>query len=79
MVGSSIFFVDGCSAVRCNFGVFMRGGEFTSFYSAILSLPLNLVFLCVLSLIRQLRFLKCPICTCFSCYIEMMLLTEIFV
>ena len=45
MVGSSIFFVDGCSAVRCNFGVFMRGGEFTSFYSAILSLPPNLVFL----------------------------------
>ena len=37
LVGSSLF-VDGCSAVSCDFGVFVRGGELKSFYSAILSL-----------------------------------------
>ena len=36
-VGSSIFFVDGCSAVICDFGVSVRRGELTSLYSAILS------------------------------------------
>ena len=30
-------FVDGCSAVSCDFGVYVRRGELTSFYSAILS------------------------------------------
>ena len=30
------FFVDGCSALSCGFGVFVRGGELKSF-SAILS------------------------------------------
>lgn len=30
-------FVDGCSADSCNFAVFMRQGEFKSFYFAILS------------------------------------------
>ena len=28
---SSDFFVDGCSAVVCDFGIFIRRGEFTSF------------------------------------------------
>ena len=28
---SSDFFVDGCSAVVCDFGLFIRRGEFTSF------------------------------------------------
>ena len=32
-----VYFVDGCSAVSCNFGVLMREGELESFYSAILS------------------------------------------
>ena len=36
LVGLSLF-VDGYSAVSCDFGVFMRGGELKSFYSAILS------------------------------------------
>ena len=31
------FFIDGCSAVSCDFGVFVRGGERRPFYSAILS------------------------------------------
>ena len=30
-----IFLVIGCSAVSCDFGVFVRGGELKSFYSAI--------------------------------------------
>ena len=29
--------VDGCSAVSCDFGVFVRRGVLTSFYSAILA------------------------------------------
>ena len=45
LVGSSIVlfvcFVDGCSAVSCDFGVSVIRGELTSFYSAILS-PLHL-------------------------------------
>ena len=38
LVGSSDFFVvnAGCSAVSCDSGVFVRRGELTSFYSAIL-------------------------------------------
>ena len=36
LVGSSIFFVSGCSAVRCDFDGSVRS-EFTSFYSAIFS------------------------------------------
>ena len=31
------FFVDGCSAVICDFVVFLRGGELRSFYSVTLS------------------------------------------
>ena len=31
-----LFFVNGCSAVSCDFGVFVRRHELTSFYSAIL-------------------------------------------
>ena len=38
VVGSSIFFFDGCSPVSCDFGIFVRRGELMSFYSAILSL-----------------------------------------
>lgn len=34
-----VFFVSGCWAISCDFGVFMRGGELKSFYSTILSLP----------------------------------------
>ena len=33
-VGSRVFFVSGCSAVSCDFGVFVRS-EFTSFYSVL--------------------------------------------
>ena len=36
LVGSSVFLVDGCSAVSCDFGVFVRMRELPSFYSAIL-------------------------------------------
>ena len=32
-----VFFVDGYSAVSSDFGVFMRGDELKSFYSAVLS------------------------------------------
>ena len=35
------FFVNGCSAVSCDFGVFVTGGELKSFYSTILSLILS--------------------------------------
>ena len=38
---SSVFFVDSCSAVSCDSGVFMRGVELKSFYSAFLSPLLN--------------------------------------
>ena len=43
LVGSSLFLLMVCSAVSCDFGVFVRGGELKSFYSAILSLhpPVN--------------------------------------
>ena len=34
---SSSLFVNGCSAISCDFDVFMRGGELKSFYSTILS------------------------------------------
>ena len=27
LVGAVLFFTDGCSAVSCDFGVFVRGGE----------------------------------------------------
>ena len=37
LVGSRDFFDDGCSAVSCDFIVFIRRGEFTSFYSSNLS------------------------------------------
>ena len=38
LVGSSVFvFVNGCLAVSCEFGVFIRSCELTSFYSAIFS------------------------------------------
>ena len=33
----SIYFVNGCSAFSCDFGVFMKGGKLESFYFAILS------------------------------------------
>ena len=36
LVGSSIFFVNRCSVVSCDFGVLVRRGELTSFYSTIL-------------------------------------------
>ena len=36
-----VFFVDSCSAVNCDSGVFMRGVELKSFYSAFLSPLLN--------------------------------------
>ena len=35
LVGFSNFFVDGFSAVSCDFGVFVRRGGLMSFYSAI--------------------------------------------
>ena len=38
LVGSSVFLVDAYSSVTCYCGVFIRRGELTSFYSAILSL-----------------------------------------
>ena len=41
-VGSSVFLFDACSSVTCYCGVFIRRGELTSFYSAILS-PQKLV------------------------------------
>ena len=50
-----VFFVDGCSAVSCDLGVFMRAGELRSFYSAFLSSdPTKLLFsfvLCLVSLV----------------------------
>lgn len=36
LIGSSLLYFDGYSAVSFHFGVFMRGGELKSFYSAIL-------------------------------------------
>ena len=36
LVGFQNYFVDGCSAVSCDFGVFIRRGQLTSLYSAIL-------------------------------------------
>ena len=38
------FFVGGCSAVSCDFGVSIRRGELTSFYSAVLSLKFYYYF-----------------------------------
>ena len=43
LVGSRHFFTDGCSAVRCDFGIFMGGGELKVFYAAIY--PNNMYFL----------------------------------
>ena len=37
LVGSSLFFVDDCTAVSCDFSVFVRGGELKSFYPVIFS------------------------------------------
>ena len=48
LIGSSVvvFFVDGCSAVSCDFGVLLRRGELTSFYSSILpASPIHLNFI----------------------------------
>lgn len=39
MVGSCLFVVDGCSAVSCDAGVFVRG-DLKSFYVTTLSPPL---------------------------------------
>ena len=41
MLGSSIFFVDSCSAVTCDFGVFLRRGELISFLLCHLASILN--------------------------------------
>ena len=35
-VGSIFFFIDGYSAVSCDFGIFVKEGKIKSFYSAIL-------------------------------------------
>ena len=43
LVGSRVFFVSGCSAVSCDFGIFVKS-EFTSFYS-VLSLSCNFNYL----------------------------------
>ena len=63
-----VFFVDGCSAVSCDFGVFMREGECKFFYSDIL-FPAQLhrflvkvglhVFPCKLSDVLNCNFLFC--------------------
>ena len=42
LVGPVLFVVvvvDGCSAVSCDFGISVRRGQLTSFYSAILQIP----------------------------------------
>ena len=44
-----MFFVDGCSAVSCDFGVFVRGGELKFFYSTILSRIEGLLLVWMLS------------------------------
>ena len=44
------YFVNGCSAVSCDFGVFMRGVELTSLYSTILSLEKNQIQIILLPL-----------------------------
>ena len=48
LVGSSVFFVGGCSAVSCTFGASVRRHELMSFYSAILPPSPNVISLSLL-------------------------------
>ena len=48
LIGSSVFLINDCSTVICDFGVYVRAGELMSFSLAIFS-P-NLVFMIIISI-----------------------------
>ena len=44
-----MFFIDGCSAISCDFAVFLRGVELKSFYSTVFSRIEGLLVVCMLA------------------------------